>query len=323
MNIKHQNKIILNLMSLLMLSGCISMPTYESMNDGDTTQTSISSVQYSIHSGLNDKAPNCLVIMPLAVSPEVLEPITYDNLPGKGSNDAVNADQLVGGIYDQHLDSDDKMQLVRKMLYAHIAPLKPKDIELSHVDRYAHAGNHNPDYKKLSRKLGCHWFLEGELTDFSTRFFGVYSDIVVAADLQIKNAKTGKVLWRGKHEAHSHDGAVPLSPIDLAMGAVKAASNINPEQVERTVSDLSRRLVRTMPLESNNHFLMAARQNQMLHVIANRLNLREGPGQEFSVSKVLKKQEPVAVLDNEKNSQWLLVRTADGVKGYVSGRYVN
>lgn len=304
---------------LLVLSGCQSMPTYNSMDDDKAY--SVGAVSYQINPTLSKNGLECLVIMPIAIGPDVHDPVTF-NLSESSAADSLNSIQK-DEIYDYRLEAKDKEKMFRQALYGFIAPHKTRDIELSKVDRWAHAGDLNPDYLKLSKKLNCPWFLEGEITAFSADFYGVYSNITVAAELQIIRAKDQKVVWQGKHEARSDDGSLPFSPIDLAVGAVKAASNINPEQVEKTTGDLARRLVRTMPLDANNNFLFAAKRKQLLRVIAKALNLRKGPGQSYEVSKVLKHEEPLTLIDSVEDKPWLLVRTEDGTQGYVAGRYVN
>lgn len=295
------------------------MPTYNSMDDAQSF--GIGSVSYQINPALSKNGLECLVIMPIAIGPDVHDPINF-NLPQSAETNSLSSIQK-DEIYDYRLDAKDKENMFRQALYGFIAPHKTRDIELSKVDQWTHAGDLNPDYQKLSRKLNCPWFLEGELTAFSADFYGVYSNIIVAAELQIIRARDRKVVWKGKHEARSDDGSLPFSPIDLAVGAVKAASNINPEQVEKTTGDLARRLVRTMPLEADNNFLFAAKRKQLLHVIAKALNLRKGPGRSFEVSKVLKQEEPLTLIDSVEDKPWLLVRTKDGTQGYVSGHYVN
>lgn len=308
--------------SILVMAGCQSMPSYTSMESEQDDQFN-TSVAYNIDPALTHDGLNCLVIMPLMVGPDAFEPIEFDSLL---SDDVTNRDFAKiqdDEIYDYELDANDKQQLLRKMLYAHISPYKTRDIELSHVDRYAFAGDLKPDYHKLSKKFSCDWFLRGQVNEFSVNYFGVYSNVVVAADLEIIRGRDQKVVWQGKHEARSDDGSVPLSPIDLAFGAVKAANNVNPEQVERVVGDLARRLTRTMPLEAGNSFLFAARRSQLMQVVASGLNLRSGPGRHFAVNKVLKNNEMVTVLKPTEKNPWLKVKASDGTEGYVSGRYLN
>ena len=60
-------------------------------------------------------------------------------------------------------------------------------------------------------------------------------------------AVNSEVLWEGRHVAESHGGDVPLSPVGLAVGILKAAINLDEEQIFRVIDDLSRRLVSTIP----------------------------------------------------------------------------
>ena len=184
---------LLALLFVSLASGCMTMPTYKSMED-DQQGNSSSSVMYKVDPIMAYKGLECLVIMPLAIGPDAHDVISF-------SQTGADSDSTESHLYDMQLDGNDKQQLLRKLLYGQIAPHSARDIELTQVDRWAHAGDPNPDYERLSRKFSCPWFLEGELTRFSADYFGVYSNIVVAADMQIINGKDRKIIWQGHHEA--------------------------------------------------------------------------------------------------------------------------
>lgn len=306
----------------IVLAGCSTMPKYQSMDQvaGNFSQ---SDVIYQIDPTVGYQGIDCLAIMPLDVAAgasETIEFVTFDN-PETPSpySDTVPVHE----IYPVQLNASDKQKMLRNLLFAYVAPHKTRDIEIADIDKWLTPGESNHDYQNLAGKLGCNWFLEGEITQFSVNYYGVYSNVIAAADLKIIHAPDNKTAWHGRHVARSQDGGLPLSLLDVTVGAVRAAANINQEQLERTVSDLARRLARTMPLEEDNSFLSAAKRKQLLQVIASSLNLRSGPGQAYSVSRILKHREAVTLLDGNRSSSWLRVQTQDGHTGYVASRYLN
>ena len=304
---------------LSVLGGCTNMPNYKYMDDQH--KVAAHDVAYNIDPLASFGGLDCLAIMPLQITPKAAKPLQVTNmLPQSQSFDMT--DVSPEEIYAHQLGASEKQAMMRKMLFAYVAPYDIRDIELSQIDRKVITAA-EPDYHQLAKDLNCNWFLQGTITKFDVKYFGVYSNIVIAADLQIVLADDGSVIWQGSHEARSDGGALPLSVVDIAMGAVKAASIINPDQLESVVSDLARRLTRTMPLEEDNSFLFAASRRQMLEVVASSLNLRNGPGQKFAVNHILKNREQVAVLESDRSKSWLLVQTIDGHKGYVSSQYLN
>lgn len=321
------------------LAGCLTTPRYSSEVAGEEARGGVfSRVSYHLDEAAEFAQPDCLALLPLALSKDAAEPLSLDlsqperttapsfDLPGATALAAkgASADPIQPAPYQRHFDAKAKRRLVRQMLYGFISAHRPRDVELSRVDRVT--GGFpvtNPArYRLVGRQLGCDWLLTGRITDFDVDYLGIYSNIRIGAELQLVQASTGKVLWRGRHLAQSRDGAVPLSPIDLAVAAVKAAGNLTPDQLEAVAADLARRLVRTMPLEADNPFLVAARRNRIYQVVARSLNLRQGPGIRYAVRRVLRGAERVSVLEAAKGGSWYRVQTRDGAVGYAAGRFL-
>lgn len=138
---------------------------------------------------------------------------------------------------------------VRRALYAHLAPQGKRDVELARVEHVLQSldGDDDARRKALGEKLGCDAVLEGEVTEFASEFLGVYSRVAVGAELRMRRARDGELLWMGRHSASSYGGGLPLSPVGLAMGIIDAAGNASEEQLLRVTDDLARRLIGTIP----------------------------------------------------------------------------
>jgi Flp pilus assembly protein TadD len=89
--------------------------------------------------------------------------------------------------------------------------------------------------------------ITGEIFDRQTRFWGVYSEVKIAANIRITRVSTGAVIWRGKHTAVVRDGGLPLNPLSIIGGTISAGMNLRDEQITRTTHDLARRLVTAIP----------------------------------------------------------------------------
>ncbi len=351
------------LSAAFVLGGCVNTPQYSLVKDGDEGQKAgmFDQVNYRIYPEPNFRTPECVAVLPLEVAPEASEAISLDYLPrvdGKqGGNDTTleigEADAPTGKsdktktaakkaaprAYRLRFDADDKQRLVRSMLYGFVSTHAPKDVELGLIDNVT-GGKPVTDDRQLrsvAQRVGCDWLLTGRITDFNVDFLGVYSNIRIGADLKLVRASTGKPVWSGRHVAQGRAGSVPLTPLDLAVGAVKAVSNLEPDQLERVAADMARRLVRTMPLEENNPFLLASnvvtvasnvatnigqRLDRLYRVVSEGLNLREGPGIHYKVRKVLRGSEEVSFIDHAKRPGWCRVRTRDGQVGYAAVRFL-
>jgi len=206
------------ILSLLALSGCLS-PSYLDSKDGpskDGTSNPFGEVNFHVYDAYTSSPPNCVAILPFT-----------------------HADTL---------NSTDA-ELVRKTLYAHLAPQGKKDIELPRIDFILKnlPKTEQKNYHLIGQRLGCEALMTGHVSEYTSQYVGLYSKVSAGADLKIIRAKDGEPLWQGKHIAASHGGSIPLSPIGLAAGLLDAALNVEEEQSFRIVDDLARRLVLTIP----------------------------------------------------------------------------
>ncbi len=358
MNIRMVGGLALSAVPLL--GGCVNTPQYSLVKDGDEARTAgvFEQVNYRIYPGPDFRPPECVAVLPFEVAPAASAELSFEYLapaeatrdddePALDVPDAVDDGDADNGEVDtrqegaprpyrMRFEAADKQRLVRNMLYGFISTHAPKDVELTLIDR-ATEGKPVTDaltLRRVARRVRCDWVLTGRITDFNVDFLGVYSNIRIGADLKLVRVSTGKVVWTGQHVAQGRAGSVPLTPLDLAVGAVKAVSNLEPDRLERVAADLARRLVRTMPLEADNPFLLAANMashvasnfeqgfDRLYRVVAASLNLREGPGIHYKVRKVLRGSEEVSIIDHAKRPGWCRVRTRDGQIGYAAVRYL-
>lgn len=344
----------LALSTTFVIGGCINTPQYSLIEDGDKVQTAdvFDHVSYRIYPEPNFQTPECVAVLPLEVAPEASKPISLDYLANVDTRNTGNETPALDlprtvvtdksekkttpHAYQLRFDVADKQRLVRNMLYGFVSAHAPKDVEFSQIDQVTR-GKPVRDIKMLkavAQHVDCDWLLIGRITHFNVDFLGVYSNIRIGADLELIRASSGKRIWNGRHVAQGHSGSVPITLVDLAISAVKAVSNLEPDQLEGVAADLARRLVRTMPLETNNPFLLASTtsthmtsdidQNlgRLYRVVVENLNLREGPSTRYKVRKVLHGSEKVSFINHAGHSGWCRVRTHDGQVGYVAVRYL-
>ena len=206
------------------LAGCAG-PTYVDKADGDGNNFAnpFSTVVFHVYEDYNADPPDCVAVLPFETPEE-----------GESTADGISLDQT---------------ESVRRAFYAHLSPQGKRDVEIPRVDFVLGQMEETErnDFALVGDKLGCATLVLGEVTEYGSINLGVYSRLSVGADLRMIRAADGRLLWEGQHVARSHGGDIPLSPIGLAMGFIKAASNLNEEQVFRVIDDLARRLVKTIP----------------------------------------------------------------------------
>ena len=137
---------------------------------------------------------------------------------------------------------------LRKALHAYLAPTGISLIPLQRIDQNIKANsNETVNLKNVSTATGCDTLMTGEITERQTRFWGVYSEVKIAANVRITRVSTGAVIWRGKHTAVIRDGGLPINPISIIGSSISAGMNLTDEQITRTTNDLARRLVTAIP----------------------------------------------------------------------------
>ncbi len=292
---------------VLSVSASAMSPTY--INEGTQTSgqgqaTGMSPVHYTFDPEFHRSPPNCIAVMPLR------RQVKTAFLPETGPE-----------------ISDIELKQLRRVLYSHLAPYPYKDVELARINQAVKKYSDSPvSYRGLAKHLDCDSLLVGEVTDFGTQFFGIYSQTSVGIKLRLIRAKDNHQLWQGRHIASSHGGSFPLTPVDVAMGLYYATSNISDEQIVRVGDDLFRRLLLTWD-RSDALDLQRAMQAKVesrssdFYVKPRHLNLRSGPGMKFSASTVLKQNDVLTLLD-ERHTPWLQVKMSDGQLGYVHQRYI-
>lgn len=200
--------------TLVLFTGCATRYVERDVEKVEQTDSIGDVVVYKSSDEFKNNPPVCLGVLPLKASQKEFEP-TQD---------------------------------VRKAIHAYLAPtgislLPLQKIDASIKENQSEAAN----LKNVSIAVGCDTLITGEIFDRQTRFWGVYSEVKIAANIRITRVSTGAVIWRGKHTAVVRDGGIPLNPLSIIGGAISASMNLRDEQITRTIHDLARRLVTAIP----------------------------------------------------------------------------
>ena len=196
------------------LSGCATRYVDRDVDKVAATDSFGDVVVYKSADEFKTKPPVCLGVLPLTATKNEFEP-TVD---------------------------------LRKALHAYLAPTGISLIPLQRIDQNIKANsNETVNLKNVSTATGCDTLMTGEITEKQTKFWGVYSEVKIAANVRITRVSTGAVIWRGKHTAVIRDGGLPINPISIIGGSISAGMNLRDEQITRTTNDLARRLVTAIP----------------------------------------------------------------------------
>ena len=200
--------------ALLTLPGCATRYVERDPDKEDSTDALGDVVVSKTSEDFSKNPPLCLGILPLSAAKKEFEP-TQD---------------------------------LRKAIHAHLAPTGIILLPLQRIDASLAPGATDPArLQAVFAATGCDTLMTGEISERQSRFWGVYSEVKMAAALQITRVSTGQVIWRGKHTAVLRAGGLPLDPFSALSGVISAGVNLRDEQLTRTTHDLARRLVAAIP----------------------------------------------------------------------------
>ena len=138
---------------------------------------------------------------------------------------------------------------IRSALHAYLAPTGIRLIALQRIDAVikltdSSLGNLNAN---VAKSIGCDKIMVGEVTEKSSSYYGVYSEVRAGANIQIIRASTGDILWQGSHTAVIRGGGIPLGMVNVSLNVLFAGLNLYGDRDVWVVHDLARRIVLAVP----------------------------------------------------------------------------
>jgi hypothetical protein len=153
--------------------------------------------------------------------------------------------------------SKEAIDIVRRGFYNHFSSLPYTDMELYKIDSLlSKAGLTDAEViskttpQELGRILGVDAVVFGEISNFDKLFLVMYSQVSVGAEIKMYDAKTGNILWSGKHTVRKHEGGISTNPIGIIAVVITTALNVRDIQLLRANDDLFRDMVKTIPVPS-------------------------------------------------------------------------
>ncbi len=139
---------------------------------------------------------------------------------------------------------------VRQSVAGHLSIKYFTDVELSDVNEQLSKlgeGWRNFPPQQVGKAVGCDALLYGEVTEASRLYLALYSQLTVAAGIQLVDVTTGQTLAQESYATKFRSGGVPLSPLAIVPDAVKTLSNLSETQMTRAIDDLGRNLAEKIP----------------------------------------------------------------------------
>jgi hypothetical protein len=144
--------------------------------------------------------------------------------------------------------------LVRTAFYSHFSPRDYHDVEPGRVDGLLALKGEGPGEAwrdltpaELGRMFHADFLIYGRVLNYNRTFLGIYSQIVLTVGLEMVSSATGETVWTRTLTRRSHEGGVPLSPLDFIPAALRSGFHMRHHRTVGLVDRVSRELASMVP----------------------------------------------------------------------------
>lgn len=139
---------------------------------------------------------------------------------------------------------------VRQSFAGHLSIKHFVDTELHEID--SQLETLGPEWQTtsaqdLGKMLGCNALIYGEVTQASRLYLALYSQLTLAGNILLVDAKTGQTLVKDGYATKFRSAGLPLSPLALVPDVVRTFNNLSDAQMVRAIDDLGRNLADKVP----------------------------------------------------------------------------
>jgi hypothetical protein len=143
---------------------------------------------------------------------------------------------------------------MRRAFFGQFAQLEFDHVKISRIDRTLQREGLNTWEKmetfplqSLGELLGADAVIIGQVTHFDYYYALLYSQLAVGLSLEMRDTKTGEVLWRVNDARRDHTVRIVYDPIALAVGLFQVGFSMRPINMMRAMDEICRELVGTIP----------------------------------------------------------------------------
>jgi hypothetical protein len=148
---------------------------------------------------------------------------------------------------------------MRRAFFGQFAQLEFDHVKISRIDRTLQREGLDTWEKMKSLSLQ-RWgellktdaVIFGEVTHFDYYYAFLYSQLAVGLSLEMKDTKTGEILWRAHDARRDHTVRIVYDPIALVVGLFQVGFSMRPINMMRAMDEICRELVGTIPPPQNS-----------------------------------------------------------------------
>ena len=143
---------------------------------------------------------------------------------------------------------------MRRAFFGQFAQLEFDHVKISRIDRTLQREGLDTweqleifPLQRLGELLGADAVIVGQVTHFDYYYVFLYSQLAVGLSLEMRDTKTGDVLWRVHDARRVHTARIAYEPIAIAVGLFQVGFSMRPINMMRAMDEICRELVGTIP----------------------------------------------------------------------------
>lgn len=180
-------------------------------------------------------APNVKTLQPLQKN----EITTVAILPFKNKSEKKGAEEILRKCFFTNFSAKGYNLLKPEEVDER---LKLAAIDLSNID--------SEDVYKVGKIVKADAVIFGAVTKCSKNFFGVYSQVVLGAEMKMVDVRSSKIIWQAEHIEKTHSDAIPLSPFSIPEAVVDSSMNVREKVITDTADRLVRKFMTSIPTKN-------------------------------------------------------------------------
>ena len=153
-------------------------------------------------------------------------------------------------------EKKDVEDILRRCFFSNLSLKGYEVLKLEEVDERLNLAGINAnnldseDVYKVGRIVKADAVVYGVVTKCCKNFYGIYSQVVLGAEIKIIEVRNSMVIWQADHTEKTHSDAIPVSPFSIPEAVVDSSMNVREKVIADTADRLVKKFIVSIPGKS-------------------------------------------------------------------------
>ncbi len=144
-------------------------------------------------------------------------------------------------------------EILRKCFFINLSTKGYRVLRLEEVDERLNPAGINgsnlnkENVYKVGRIVKADALIYGEITMCSKKFFGVYSQVALGAEVRMVDVRSSRIIWQVSHIEKTHSDSIPVSPFSIPEAVIESSMNVREKVIEDTADRFAKKCIISIP----------------------------------------------------------------------------